>query len=55
MKQTFVDPSYTRRTHAHITKILDSRLHYAQLSNLFEIVGFEAFMLVMANNMLRDR
>ena len=29
-------------------------LHYAQLSNLKEIEGFETFMLVFTNNMLRD-
>ena len=31
------------------------RLHYAQLNVLFEeVVGFEEFMLVIANNLLRD-
>ena len=36
------------------TAIESWRLHYPQLNSLFEITGFDSFMLVIVNNLLRD-
>ena len=37
-----------------ITFFLPVKLNYTQLTNLFEVDGFEAFMMVLATNKLRD-